>query len=83
LKKETLLCRQIYTAAIPFEDNGLIIVNYNGIKTKDDAWYDATGGKWVIIDLKGNELFTPIAAKKMQKLNEGMQQLILTTNGVL
>jgi hypothetical protein len=62
------------------EDDGIILFNSGGTKTKEDSWIEKTGGTWCMLDATGKVIFKNLQADKVDRFAEGMA--CITKNGL-
>ncbi len=68
-----IITKPKYAGFISLNEDNIFVFNINGTKLENDAWFERTGGNWVLVDgTTGKEIGTPIKANKVKPMQNGL-----------
>ncbi len=68
-----IISKPKYTGFISLNEENIFVFNINGTKSENDAWFERTGGIWVLVDgTTGKEIGVPFKATKVKPFQNGM-----------
>ncbi len=68
-----IICEPKYNGVTNSTEGNILVANIDGKKEKNDSYYEAKGGNWVLVNATtGKEICKPIIADQLNALSEGL-----------